>query len=49
MLSMVTRYVDDVAGADNTRLYPELRLFQAHRSQWTEVLEIYPSCDNVKP
>ena len=49
MLSIVIRYVDDVAGADNTRLYLELGLFQAHRGQRPEVLKVHPGGDNVKP
>ena len=49
MLGIVIRYVDEMAGPDNARLYLELRLFQAHRGQWPEVLKIYPVGDNVKP
>lgn len=49
MLSIVIRYVDDVAGADNTRLYLELGLFQARRGQRPEVLKIHPVGENVKP
>ena len=49
MLRIVIRDVDDVAGPDNTRLYLEPGLFQAHRGQRPEVLKIHPVGDNVKP
>ena len=49
MLSIVIRYVDDVAGPDNARLYLEPGLFQARRGQRPEVLKIYLAGKNVKP
>ena len=49
MLSIVIRYMDDVAGTDNTCLYLELGVLQAHRGQRSETLEIHPVGENVKP
>ena len=49
MVRIVIRYVDDVAGADNTRLHLEPGLFQAYRGQRPELLEIHPVSENVKP
>ena len=49
MLSIVIRYVDDVAGTDNARLYLELELFQAYRGKRPEVLKIDLAGENVKP
>ena len=49
MVRIVIRYVDDVAGADNTRLHLERGLFQTYRGKRSEVLKINPVSENVKP
>ena len=53
MLSRSIRHLDDVAGADDPRVYPELRLelsaaLQSSDGQGHEVLEIHPGRHNVK-